>query len=65
MKGNHSTLYEILASLAIGEQITQVNAVTVTLFNSTWAGFYEGNAKFISTDGAVYIPVSKLQYINR
>ncbi|WP_284239380.1 hypothetical protein [Paenibacillus glycanilyticus] len=60
-----SNLVEILASLAIGEQITTVNAVTIELTNAIWAGFFEGNAKFLDAGVPVYIPVSKIQYINR
>ncbi|MCM3626390.1 hypothetical protein M3194_03270 [Paenibacillus glycanilyticus] len=65
MKQQEASLYEILESLPIGVQVTEVNAVTIVLSNAIWAGFFEGNAKFISPDGAVYIPVSKIQYINR
>ncbi|SFD60564.1 hypothetical protein SAMN05216378_0619 [Paenibacillus catalpae] len=64
MKQRVATLYEILESLPIGVQITEVNAVTIVLSDATWAGFFDGNAKFISPNGAVYIPVSKIQYIN-
>lgn len=58
-------MHEILESLPIGIQLTEVNAVTAVLINATWAGFFDGNAKFISPQGTFYIPVSKIQFINR
>lgn len=59
------SIYDLLETLAIGEQLTTVSAGTTFLFNPIWAGFYEGNAKFLEAGVLVYIPIAKIQYIHR
>ncbi|GLX68634.1 hypothetical protein [Paenibacillus glycanilyticus] len=57
-------IYAYLASLPIGEQLTVVSAGTTFLMNVLWAGFYEGNGKFLDAGVPVYIPLSRIQYIH-
>ncbi|MCM3626394.1 hypothetical protein M3194_03290 [Paenibacillus glycanilyticus] len=64
MTDRRPAIYEYLKSLPIGEQLTVVSAGTTFLFDAIWAGFYEGNAKFIDGGVPVYIPVTRIQYIH-
>lgn len=65
MTENKPTIYEILKSFPIGEQLATVSTGSEILYGSFWGGFYEGNARFISVGGPVYIPLSKILYIKR
>lgn len=60
------SIYNLLESIPIGEQLTTVSTGNAVLTDSIWAGFYEGNARFIDAAGLpVYIPLSKIRFIKR
>ncbi|GLX68636.1 hypothetical protein [Paenibacillus glycanilyticus] len=60
-----ASIYEILSSFPLGEVLAVVSIGSVLYTNAVWAGFYEGNARFISAGLPVYIPLSKIRYITR
>ncbi|MCM3626392.1 hypothetical protein M3194_03280 [Paenibacillus glycanilyticus] len=60
------SIYSILDSIPLGDQLTTVSTGNTVLTDAIWAGFFEGNAKFVNAAGlAVYIPLSKIRFIKR